>query len=81
MQNTTRRVPTKLIATVATALVAGYGVRTYTSHVRDARNAAAEAEALDAERRRRNEALMDEFGARGSIADIERAVQFYEKKN
>lgn len=61
-------------------MVAGYGIQTYARRVSDARMAAAEAEAEDAARRRRNEALMDEFGGRSSLQELEKAVQFYEKK-
>lgn len=37
-------------------------------------------ERYDAERRRQN-ALMDEYGARDSLEELEKAVRFYEKRS
>ena len=62
-------------------MVTGYGVQTYVVRVRDRHIAEAHAaETRDAERRRQNEALMDEYGDRSDLAALERAVRFYEKK-
>lgn len=61
--------------------MAGYGIQTFALRARDRHIAEAHAaETRDAERRRHNEALMDEYGDRSSLAELERAVQFYEKK-
>ena len=69
------------LASIATLVVAGYGIQTFALRARDRHIAEAHAaETRDAERRRHNEALMDEYGDRSSLAELERAVRFYEKK-
>lgn len=51
------------------------------THARDRRLAEARiAEAAEAERRRALEDLADEYGARSTLEELERAVQHYEKK-
>lgn len=62
--------------------MAGFGVQAYAAHARDRRIAEAQAaEKRDDERRRQNEALMDEYGGRSTLEELENAVQFYEKKS
>lgn len=69
---------------VAALLSAGIAFRLYSgnSFWRPTRNIAeAQAEArYDAERRRQN-ALMEEYGARDSLEELEKAVQFYQKRD
>lgn len=52
---------------------------TTTNAARDGRIAEAPS-GYDAERERQN-ALMDEYGARDSLEELEKAVQFYQKRN
>ncbi|PHH76007.1 hypothetical protein CDD82_4192 [Ophiocordyceps australis] len=40
----------------------------------------AEREAQEAQRRRQHESLMDVYGDRSSLEELERAVKYYEKK-
>ena len=69
------------LTTVAAVGAAGYAANSYASHARDRRLAEARmAEAAQAERRRALEDLNDEYGARATLEELERAVQHYEKK-
>lgn len=68
------------IKPLAGLLVVGVGLRTYTSSTRDQRIAEVQAaDRYDAERRRQNE-LMDQYGARDSLEELEKAVAMYEKR-
>ncbi|KAK0383071.1 hypothetical protein NLU13_8986 [Sarocladium strictum] len=71
-------VPIKGLTTVAAVVVAAYGAKTYYDRALE----------VEAQRRNdsyreqqaRNEQLMDMYGDRSSLAELERAVQHYEKK-
>lgn len=57
----------------------GYGAKLYVDSARARRERALEAQHQeDAERRRRNDMLLDVYGDRESLEGLERAVQFYE---
>ncbi|KFH42833.1 hypothetical protein ACRE_064280 [Hapsidospora chrysogenum ATCC 11550] len=76
-----RRVPSRWFASVAAVMVAGYGIQTWAVRARDRRIAEAQAaESHDAERRRQQEALLEQYGGRDSLEALEKAVQFYERK-
>lgn len=67
---------------VAALLSVGIAFRLYTNSNTRRLTHVAEVQAeerYDAERRRQN-ALMDEYGGRDSLEELERAVQFYEKR-
>ncbi|KEY69844.1 hypothetical protein S7711_08985 [Stachybotrys chartarum IBT 7711] len=69
------------VGLVAAASIVSYGVKVgidMANQHRSARLQASEDEEIA--RRKRNEMLMDEYGDRSSLAELERAVQFYEKK-
>lgn len=67
---------------MAVLLIVGYGVRSYALQARDRRIAEAQTAAqADAERRQRNETLMDQYGSRSSLEDLESAIKYYEKKS
>ena len=59
---------------------AGYGTKFYIDTVREQRIATELREREDAERRRRNAMLLDVYGDRETLEELEKAVQFYEKK-
>lgn len=67
----------------ATALVcAGFAANLYRESTSESRRtAAAQAAQEEAERLRRNEAMMDMYGDRTSLADLERATSLYSKSN
>lgn len=58
----------------------GYGAKVYLDAVREQRIAIEAREREDAARRRRNAMLLDVYGDRESLEELEKAVQFYEKK-
>jgi hypothetical protein len=64
------------------ALVAvGLGVRTYAVHARERKTiAAAQESERQHEERRRQHNLMEVYGSRDSLEDLENAIRFYEKK-
>lgn len=67
---------------MAALLSVGIAFRLYTNNGTWRRGARIDAQAeerIDAERRRQN-ALMDQYGARDSLEDLEQAVQYYQKK-
>jgi len=79
----TKRMPFKWFKPLAALLTAGVAFRLYATNdgPRD-RSRLAEAAAdqrYDAERQRQN-ALMDEYGARDSLEELEKAVAFYQKR-
>lgn len=59
---------------------AGYGARLYFETMTEQRAATEAKEREDAERRRRNAMLLDVYGDRESLEELEKAVQFYEQK-
>ncbi|KAH7310414.1 hypothetical protein B0I35DRAFT_481737 [Stachybotrys elegans] len=71
---------TPWVRTVAVASVLAYGAKVCVDMAAERRSSQARALEDDAARRRRNEMLMNEYGDRSSLAELERAVQFYEKK-
>jgi hypothetical protein len=66
-------------AVPATALVCvGFATHLYRESTAETRRTAAAAAAQEeVERRRRNEAIMDMYGDRSSLADLEKAATFY----
>jgi len=65
----------KILAVVS---ILGFGATTYLPAL--STRGAAERERQDAELQRRNNALMDQYGDRSSLEELEKAVQFYSKK-
>jgi hypothetical protein len=62
-------------------LVVGYGVKTYLDMVQTRRMAQIEAmERENAAFRERNETLMNMYGDRSSLNELEKAIEFYEKR-
>ncbi|KAK3899913.1 N-acetylglucosaminyl-phosphatidylinositol [Staphylotrichum tortipilum] len=65
----------KWIPPLAAVVTAGYAVASY----REAHTAAAAEQAAEMERLRRNAAMADAYGDRGSLEELERAVRVYEE--
>ncbi|CAG9977703.1 unnamed protein product [Clonostachys byssicola] len=76
-----RRMPFRWFKPLAALVAVGLGVRTYAVNARERRTIAA---AHDIERhneeRRRQHNLMEVYGSRDSLEDLENAIRFYEKK-
>ncbi|KAK3307412.1 uncharacterized protein B0T15DRAFT_492891 [Chaetomium strumarium] len=66
----------KWIPPLAAVVTAGYAVASYRQAQVDERLAAAEQ--AEVERRRREAALADAYGDRGSLEELERAMRVYE---
>ncbi|KAL2207126.1 hypothetical protein CC79DRAFT_1321258 [Sarocladium strictum] len=73
-----RSVPIKGLTTVAAVAVAAYGAKTYYDRVVEV--SAQRRNDSYREQQARNERLMDMYGDRTSLAELERAVSHYEKK-
>lgn len=76
-----RRMRIGWIKPVAAVLVVGYGVKTYLGMSYERRRA--QLEYMDRENaamKARNEALMNMYGDRSSIEELEKAIEFYEKR-
>lgn len=58
--------------------ILGVGTRTYLQSAYH--RSTAERQQQDDELQRRNMALMDQYGDRSSLEELEKAVQFYQKK-
>lgn len=66
---------------VAAVVVVGYGVKTYLDMAQNRRRAQMEyMEREAATRKQRNEMLMDMYGDRSSLDELEKAIEFYEKR-
>lgn len=66
---------------VGAVLVVGYGVKTYLEAVQTRRMAQIEAmERENAAFKERNETLMNMYGDRSSLNELEKAIEFYEKR-
>jgi hypothetical protein len=76
-----RPLPLKWVAPATALLCAGFAAHTIRQYLADSRQSAA---AMDAEfemaRRRREQAIMDMYGDRTSLADLERASTMYAAK-
>lgn len=60
---------------------AGYGISAYRSNqIRKYLGTSAEMERQDLERRRQQAALMDAYGDKSSLADLEKAMAAYESQ-
>lgn len=67
------------IPTIVGLSIVGVGAKVYIDNVREKRERLLEAQYQeDAERRRRNDMLLDVYGDRESLEGLEKAVQFYE---
>ncbi|KAH7160081.1 hypothetical protein B0J13DRAFT_120597 [Dactylonectria estremocensis] len=78
-----RRMPSisRWIKPVAAVAVVGYGVKTYLDMAQNRRRAQVEyMEREAATRKQRNEVLMDMYGDRSSLDELEKAIEFYEKR-
>ncbi|KAH7235281.1 hypothetical protein FSOLCH5_009019 [Fusarium solani] len=77
-----RRMPFgRWVKPVGAVLVVGYGVKTYLDMVQTRRMAQIEAmERENAAFRERNETLMNMYGDRSSLNELEKAIEFYEKR-
>lgn len=61
--------------------VVGYGARLLLDKSQEQQTLREAKEREDAERRRRNDMLLDVYGTGESLEELEKAVQFYEAKN
>ncbi|KAF7544005.1 hypothetical protein G7Z17_g10295 [Cylindrodendrum hubeiense] len=76
-----RRMPTGWVKPVAAVVVVGYGVKTYLDMAQNRRQAQIEyMEREAASHKQRNEMLMDMYGDRSSLDELEKAIEFYEKR-
>ncbi|EXV01126.1 hypothetical protein X797_005699 [Metarhizium robertsii] len=76
-----RRPPFRWLKAALVLCGAGYIANVYIGRVRERRIAdIVAAETKAAELQRRNNALLDVYGDRSSLEELEKAVQFYEKK-
>lgn len=73
-----RAVPIKGITTVAAVAVAAYGAKTF--YDKAVETAAQRRNDSHREQQSRNERLLDMYGDRSSLEELERAIQHYEKK-
>lgn len=66
---------------VAAAVVVGYGVKSYLDVANNRRTAHAEAmEREAADLKKRNEMLLNMYGDRSSLEELEKAIEYYEKR-
>lgn len=66
---------------VAGVVVVGYGVKTYLDMAQQRRQAQIEyMEREHAAQRQQNEMLMEMYGDRSSLDELEKAIKFYEKR-
>ncbi|KAF5018689.1 hypothetical protein F66182_9303 [Fusarium sp. NRRL 66182] len=71
----------RLVKPVAAVMAVGYGVKVSLEMVQNRRVAQTEAmERENAAYRERNEALLNMYGDRSSLDELEKAIQFYEKR-
>ncbi|KAH6970793.1 hypothetical protein BGZ61DRAFT_360978 [Ilyonectria robusta] len=76
-----RRMRPGWVKSVAAVVVVGYGVKTYLDMAQNRRRAQMEyMEREAATRKQRNEMLMDMYGDRSSLDELEKAIEFYEKR-
>ncbi|KAF4467434.1 hypothetical protein FALBO_5687 [Fusarium albosuccineum] len=77
-----RRMPFgRWVKPVAAVAVVGYGAKTYLEMAQTRRIAQIEAmERENAAFRERNETLMNMYGDRSSLNELEKAIEFYEKR-
>ncbi|KAM5354375.1 hypothetical protein ACJ41O_001024 [Fusarium nematophilum] len=76
-----RRMSFGWVKPVAAVVVVGFGAKTYLGMAHTRRLAQIEAmERENAAMRARNEALMNMYGDRSSLDELEKAVEFYEKR-
>jgi hypothetical protein len=75
-------VPTRWALPATAVVVAGFAAHLYRESTSESRRvAAAQAAREEAERLRRNEAMMEMYGDRSTLADLERATTLYDKTN
>ncbi|VUC20994.1 unnamed protein product [Clonostachys rosea] len=70
--------PFRWFKPLAALVAVGLGARAYAVNARDRRTIAAAHESEQERRRQQN--LMDVYGSRDSLEDLENAIRFYEKK-
>ncbi|KAK7429279.1 hypothetical protein QQZ08_004089 [Neonectria magnoliae] len=76
-----QRMPRGWIKPVAAVVVVAYGAKTYLDMANNRRIAQNEyMERESASRKQRNEILMEMYGDRSSLNELEKAIEFYEKR-
>ncbi|KAJ2980822.1 hypothetical protein NQ176_g2410 [Zarea fungicola] len=79
LSNTPRRSPMRWVPTIVGLSIVGYGAKIYIDGAREKREQVLEARYREeAERRRRNDMLLDVYGDRESLEGLEKAIKFYE---
>ncbi|KAF6814043.1 hypothetical protein CMUS01_08076 [Colletotrichum musicola] len=78
---TPRRLAMRWIPPTVAVVAVGYGLNTYRQSMVQRRIAVAEAERQAVEERKRAAKLLDAYGDRSSLEELEKAMQVYEAQN